>query len=98
MINNYRDYETYLRSPEWKEKSHAAKERAGWRCALDFNGKDLDVHHRTYARLGHEDPDDLIVLCHRCHQRHHGTFDECAEQLALFLDYMESPPDDDENP
>jgi hypothetical protein len=31
----------------------------------------LEVHHRTYARLGFEQPDDLIALCHDCHQDHH---------------------------
>jgi hypothetical protein len=32
----------------------------------------LDVHHLTYERLGHENPDDLIVLCSDCHCRVHG--------------------------
>lgn len=28
----------------------------------------LDVHHRTYERLGNESPDDLTVLCRDCHK------------------------------
>lgn len=32
----------------------------------------LEVHHLTYERLGRERPDDLLVLCERCHSVEHG--------------------------
>lgn len=32
----------------------------------------LEVHHLTYERIGHEHPDDLIVLCPACHADVHG--------------------------
>ena len=32
----------------------------------------LEVHHLSYARLGRELPDDLIVLCPACHAIAHG--------------------------
>jgi len=32
----------------------------------------LEVHHLTYERLGRERPDDLLVLCERCHSLEHG--------------------------
>jgi hypothetical protein len=66
-------YDEYLRTPEWKKTRAAALVRADHRCALDPNhtGK-LDVHHRHYERRGAELPSDLIVLCHACHQLHHG--------------------------
>ena len=32
----------------------------------------LEVHHLTYERVGHEHPDDLIVLCPACHAAAHG--------------------------
>ena len=32
----------------------------------------LEVHHLTYERLGHEHPEDLIVLCPACHAAEHG--------------------------
>jgi hypothetical protein len=31
----------------------------------------LEVHHRTYERLGDERDEDLEVLCTRCHEQHH---------------------------
>jgi 5-methylcytosine-specific restriction endonuclease McrA len=76
-------YQEYLRSEDWHARAHAAKERAGWECALCPATIGLETHHRTYARLGHEDPRDLFVLCGRCHRRHHGTFDECVERQLL---------------
>lgn len=66
-----RDYKSYLQSPEWKTRATAAKERAGYRCQLcNRSSKQvtLNVHHRTYAHLGNETPDDLTVLCEDCHE------------------------------
>ena len=34
-------------------------------------GPRLDVHHKTYARLGCEAPEDLEVLCRACHDERH---------------------------
>jgi hypothetical protein len=67
-------YQEYLASPAWKEKAEAEKERAGQRCQVCNMPRSktiLDTHHRTYERLGHEEPGDLIVLCRDCHQLFH---------------------------
>jgi hypothetical protein len=67
-------YQEYINSPEWKEKSKEAKERAGYRCQLcNRKGNDttLHVHHNTYDRLLLEDNNDLIVLCSKCHAKFH---------------------------
>lgn len=64
------NYYEYIKSPAWKRKADAAKERAGNRCQVCNRSKDevqLDAHHRTYERLGHERPEDITVLCHDCH-------------------------------
>jgi hypothetical protein len=62
-------YDWYLRSEAWQRRRRAALERAGWRCrACGQRGGSLDVHHLTYCRLGHELPEDLCVLCRRCHE------------------------------
>jgi len=65
-------YKEYLQTPEWKEIRTRAYRRAGFTCALCNNGGQLNCHHRNYTRRGHERPNDLIVLCEDCHQRHHG--------------------------
>lgn len=68
-------YEEYIQSPEWKERSRLAKERAGYRCQLcnkKGNDSTLHTHHRTYERLCHEEEMDLIVLCDKHHAMFHG--------------------------
>jgi hypothetical protein len=63
-------YSEYLKTDHWKNireqmlAGHPA-------CALCDKPSDLQVHHKTYARRGHETPYDLIVLCRNCHAKHH---------------------------
>jgi 5-methylcytosine-specific restriction endonuclease McrA len=83
-------YTEYLATPQWRAKALEAKQRAGWLCALCPSGEELETHHRTYARVGRERPEDLIVLCGRCHRRHHGTYDDCL-QRQLMLPFVELP-------
>jgi len=65
-------YRQYLRTPEWRRTRAAALHRAGNRCAFDVtHATDLEVHHRTYERLGEELAGDLLVLCRECHRIHH---------------------------
>lgn len=65
------DYHKYLKSARWKAKAKAARKRAGYRCQLCNSQAPLEVHHRTYERLGYERADDLIALCSSCHQSFH---------------------------
>lgn len=62
-----RRYERYLRTPKWHTTRAAAIRRAGGKCQRCGAVEGLEVHHRTYARLGRERPEDLVVLCRRCH-------------------------------
>ncbi len=66
-------YEQYLHSEAWRQRRAIMVERADHRCQLCNSGGRLEVHHRTYARLGAERPEDLIVLCHTCHATFHAT-------------------------
>lgn len=65
------DYDEYLRSPHWERIRARALFRAANRCQLCASLKRLDVHHNTYENLGHERPEDVIVLCRMCHEKHH---------------------------
>jgi HNH endonuclease len=66
-------YEEYLWSPWWRlHVRRQALDRADSRCEQCASPRELEVHHRTYERLGHEDPDDVMVLCGRCHAGTHG--------------------------
>jgi 5-methylcytosine-specific restriction endonuclease McrA len=67
------NYEKYITSSKWKRSSarKAELKSAGYRCrgcyAPADRGCALELHHRTYERLGNERPGDLTALCHDCH-------------------------------
>jgi hypothetical protein len=78
------DYKTYLQSDAWKSRADAAKRRAGYRCQLCNRSRTqviLNVHHRTYERLGNEQPDDLTVLCEDCHATYESHRKKNAKRL-----------------
>lgn len=64
-------YKAHIASAEWRHIRLAAIERAAGRCQLCGRSRDrlgplnrhLEVHHNNYRNLGHEQPEDLIVLC-----------------------------------
>lgn len=68
-------YEEYLDSPEWKEKQQAVLERDGHRCVACNRPDQLEIHHRTYERIGNELLSDLTTLCRACH----GTISSAAD-------------------
>jgi 5-methylcytosine-specific restriction endonuclease McrA len=66
------DYESYINSAQWRDSAArlGELEAANFRCRI-CNGSEpdvqLQVHHRTYERLGHERVGDLTTLCMNCH-------------------------------
>lgn len=65
------NYQAYLQSPTWKANRADAVRRAGNRCQLCKSRGPLEVHHNSYADIGNERPEDLIVLCRSCHEVFH---------------------------
>ena len=65
------EYQAYMRSPAWKVKRQQCIDRFHGRCALCYSAEKLQVHHRTYIRLGFELPEDLTCLCGFCHMDLH---------------------------
>lgn len=64
-------YREYLATPEWKERREAAIKEHPWCALCGERESGFEVHHSTYARRGREAPEDLTVLCWRCHSIHH---------------------------
>jgi hypothetical protein len=64
-------YSEYIKSDGWKIRRLRALALAENRCQVCYSPARLQVHHRTYERLGHERDADLIVLCHDCHRLFH---------------------------
>lgn len=84
------EYDKYLQSGHWRELSSETKRLADYRCQICNSPYDLNVHHRTYQRRGHEFQSDLICLCHKCHELFHNR-EKIANILALDIgeDYFE---------
>ena len=63
-------YDAYISSsPIWKEKRDARLQLDRYECQTCCNTDDLEVHHKHYNTLGHENiHTDLITLCSTCHQ------------------------------
>lgn len=71
-------YRKYLKLPEWKLRAKLAIQRADYKCERCGSPFNLAVHHLTYEHLGHERPEDLVVLCRNCHSAIHGY--NCSRQ------------------
>jgi hypothetical protein len=67
----YADYQSYLKSHDWAAKREVCLTAWLSRCAICCSTEGLEVHHRTYERLGHEKEGDLIPLCSKCHGKFH---------------------------
>lgn len=77
-------YAEYLKTEHWQRQRRGALGHALSRCQVcNTNAVLLEVHHRTYARLGCEQPSDLLVLCEACHElfSRHGRLAEQMEDL-----------------
>lgn len=71
-MSNASSYEKHIASATWAEKRSARLEidrHACQACLHDGTVWRLEVHHKTYDRLGCEDVEnDLITLCAQCHE------------------------------
>jgi hypothetical protein len=72
-------YSDYLESEHWRALKAAWEPRRTRNkkpvCEFCLAGdRRLDLHHRTYKRLGSESPRDLVLICDRCHSRIHRWF------------------------
>jgi len=65
------NYGVYIASARWKLTREAALRRDKRRCVRCGKPDKLQVHHKTYARLGDEPLDDLVTLCKPCHDLEH---------------------------
>lgn len=80
----YESYADYLQSEHWQEVKarYRASETLPQRCAI-CNAKWVQLHHRTYRRLGKEKNSDLVALCRFHHHDLHLTYGWDDETLLL---------------
>lgn len=61
----------YLESPEWIAIRDERLKQDNYQCVMCGTGKNLEVHHLTYERLGAEKLEDLRTFCRECHKKVH---------------------------
>lgn len=64
-------YKEYLYTYHWQRLRKLKLSEVDYRCQVCYNNQHLQVHHRTYERLGNEKLTDLTVLCDECHKLFH---------------------------
>ncbi len=63
-------YYGYLESEMWRRKREFILKRSNGKC--ERCGKKANyVHHKTYERVGYEQPEDLMAVCKSCHGLEH---------------------------
>jgi 5-methylcytosine-specific restriction endonuclease McrA len=80
-------YRRYMKSIEWSLFKWSLVSARGPSCEAcgEWWPVYLDGHHQTYARLGHEDPADVVLLCRRCHDEVHDSCNADARELILVI-------------
>lgn len=65
-------YREYLNTEHYKKKRLLRLKLDDYRCQRCGTGKNLQVHHINYDRLGYpEEIEDMITLCNHCHEYVH---------------------------
>lgn len=77
-----KNYGKYIRSKAWRRKANERLEMDGHTCQV-CGRKAEEVHHLTYDRFGHEDMNDLVSLCRKCHRKAEDLYDPSAIPWAM---------------
>lgn len=65
VVYNYKDY---LKTDHWKNiKKRYRKSKLIQNCYICGSQNNLNLHHKSYKRIGKERLNDLIPLCRECH-------------------------------
>lgn len=63
-------YKDYLKSDDWAQiRIEIITKRK--RCERCGSKNKLQIHHKHYKNIFHEEPEDLELLCNNCHQKEH---------------------------
>lgn len=70
IVSNYKDY---LQTTHWREIRSRYWESKYKKCCevCKKENLNLDLHHKSYKRLGNEYLSDFILLCRNCHTGTH---------------------------
>lgn len=65
-------YREYLKTEHWRDVKRRYKaSKLPQRCFICNSYKNINIHHKTYKRVGREYLRDLLPLCSECHKLVH---------------------------
>lgn len=90
-------YEDYIQSPEWQAFKDTYYQTHDKKCAITGDTENVELHHKTYVRLGDEDEEDVIPLSKPVHEMVHRVRKEnvnvdlhdCHNVVKSVLDCLE---------
>jgi hypothetical protein len=65
------EYQQYLQTAEWKNKSQTVLKRANFLCEGCGSNRATQAHHITYEHVFNEFLWELKAVCRSCHERAH---------------------------
>ena len=77
-----KEYEEYLKSPEWRYKRLLKAGQAKYTCEIcgKVVKRGFHVHHKTYRHFMDEPLSDLMFLCEDCHMKLHEKRNKLKEK------------------
>ena len=96
----YKRYMNHLRSQKWRLfKVNILAERGTMCERCGKFGKQLELHHINYARMGHELPEDVKLYCRDCHtdMHRHRSWKGRGKKLITEKHMAEENPKSPEN-
>lgn len=95
----FSSYAAYLAAPHWQQlrrRFYASARVELMRkhfgrpvCQFCLRGdRQLELHHRTYARIGRERMADLVLLCGDCHEKCHQTARRGRTSIGTATEYI----------
>ena len=98
-IYDFSNIRAYRVSSAWKKNRKRRLNYDSGKCQgmSVKNGKltrclskiDIEVHHKSYERLGYEFMEDMIVLCRSCHRVEHNRLNK-QDKRQLSIDFQEA--------
>lgn len=72
-VGFWKQYDEYLKSPDWIARREKVFERAKGLCEGCRAKKATQVHHLTYLHVYNEFLFELVAVCDECHERLHAN-------------------------
>jgi 5-methylcytosine-specific restriction endonuclease McrA len=69
MDSWHKTYNARIKSAQWKNMKRDLIRMRGQKCEKCGSCTMLELHHKTYERLGKELTSDLELLCFSCHRK-----------------------------